>query len=202
VIEHADGTDGRVIGQGLVGDLNVYEDVSWSPSGKWMSWRGSVVGAHGYQGWAVRTDGSKSMTQLSNLPRGLYSLAWSPTEDLLAANYVEPSYPHMTVHMVIINPETDAVIARTAILSSLSESYGGQVVWLPDGSGVYLTSGTTPTVVTILYKNGQTKTLIYSQFDAGFANVTNGYVTAPMWLVVDGIPGSYFGIDNTARALA
>jgi hypothetical protein len=125
VIERADGTDGRVIGQGLSGDLNLYEDINWSSSGRWMSWRAAMLGPYsisGYQRWAVRTDGSKSITQLSNLSGALYSLTWSPTEDLLAANYVELSYPRFIIHVFIIDPETDSIVASTIVESPTSES--------------------------------------------------------------------------------
>ncbi|HUN10079.1 MAG TPA: hypothetical protein PLQ56_25975 [Aggregatilineales bacterium] len=199
VIERADGTDGRVIGQGIQQADFYFDDMVWSHSGRWMSWRSAAwCGPCGrsYGGRAMRTDGSKLVTQLSNLPGALYGLVWSPTEDLLAVNYVEPSFPRFIVHVAIIDPETDSIIANTIVESAVSESYGVKVVWLEDGSGVYLTSDLSPMVITILNKSGQIKTLIYHQLTSSFPDVTDGYVTAPMWIVNNGVSGTYISLEN------
>lgn len=43
VVERADGTDSRILGQGLMPEAaNFVDGPGWSPDGRWFAWRGYV----------------------------------------------------------------------------------------------------------------------------------------------------------------
>src|SRR5258708_2808839 len=66
VIEHADGTDTRVLGKGLMPIPDAYSSYymggpGWSPSGKWFAWTAaqeSSGGSSGDKPYVISADGS------------------------------------------------------------------------------------------------------------------------------------------------
>jgi hypothetical protein len=87
VIERADGSDSRIIGQGLV-DESMVETVygpGWSPDGRWFAWW--VADPMNYypeagQGYAVSSDGQNRLQMLDNFAC-VVSMKWHPTHPLL-----------------------------------------------------------------------------------------------------------------------
>jgi hypothetical protein len=79
VIERADGTDSRIVGQGLIRYPKQVFAVSgpgWSPDGRWFAWRT----AHHWEwdeGAAVSSDGKKSLELLRKFAC-IYAMNWSP----------------------------------------------------------------------------------------------------------------------------
>lgn len=182
VIERADGTDGRVIGLDILEDFDYFFDVNWSPSGKWLAWRASPFseGVGWYRGGAIRADDSKTMSILADVKGRVWNLTWSPTEDLLVTTYNIDLDPRSGVVIAIIDPEQDVIIAQTTIEYKLGGYFGGTIAWLGDGSGVYFDGYTISqdfSVITILYKNGGTKSRVYSHIDSSSLSIFDGRAT-------------------------
>src|SRR5574342_759219 len=86
VIERADGTDARLLGEGLLpAEMRSVYDVGWSPSGKWYAGAGiqgsQYQGGMDYQAFVVSADGQYHLTTLENYIGA--RMWWSPVEDLL-----------------------------------------------------------------------------------------------------------------------
>lgn len=74
IIERADGTDTRVLGDGLMALTGGSHDIhvagpGWSPSGRWFVWTAAQVsnsghGWSGYRPYVLRADGTKRLTCL------------------------------------------------------------------------------------------------------------------------------------------
>jgi hypothetical protein len=86
VIERADGTDSRIIGQGVV-DEDVYRiyGPGWSPDGRWFAWR--VWTPDGYygspgKGYVISADGQTVLEMTSRFPC-VNSMLWHPRENIL-----------------------------------------------------------------------------------------------------------------------
>lgn len=87
VIERADGSDSRIIGQGLVDDPYLYRvyGPGWSPDSEWFAWW--VADPLNYypeagQGYAVSSDGQNRLQMLDSFAC-VVSMKWHPTHPLL-----------------------------------------------------------------------------------------------------------------------
>jgi hypothetical protein len=89
VIERADGTDSRIIGQGLVDDAaSIYgvQGAGWSPDGRWFAWSVLRPGVSLYtaagEGYITSADGETTLS-LSDYYPCVFSTKWHPTENIL-----------------------------------------------------------------------------------------------------------------------
>lgn len=83
-VERADGSDSRLVAQGIMTDKDIFLGALWSPSHEWLA------GAHGtYIGpsypWIMNRQGTKQV----KIPGGFttdndFVLEWSPKQDLIA----------------------------------------------------------------------------------------------------------------------
>ncbi|HEX2907486.1 MAG TPA: hypothetical protein VHO69_11530 [Phototrophicaceae bacterium] len=86
VIERADGTDSRMLGQGLMPPgIASISGPGWSPSGEWFAWESAYKSEYGEDttdsGYAVKVDGN---AYFSGKERGLtrvWHMEWAPTSD-------------------------------------------------------------------------------------------------------------------------
>jgi WD40 repeat protein len=95
IVERADGTETRVIGQGITKTSGEYhiEGAGWSPSGRWLAWTsrllwyGHTRALHNY---AEQIGTGKRLKTLDAYPDARY--IWSPTQDILfgVSTYFEP----------------------------------------------------------------------------------------------------------------
>ena len=130
VIERADGTDTRLLGEGLMTLDEGAESIhvagpGWSPSGKWFAWTESQVYAagapwSGYAPYVLSADG----TQRLILPDTLRDaqLAWSKNEDVLFVvshqteqlNRNDPGDSHSTIdlYLAIIDVPTGTILGQ------------------------------------------------------------------------------------------
>ncbi|HLY26864.1 MAG TPA: hypothetical protein VKQ72_11025, partial [Aggregatilineales bacterium] len=86
VVERADGSDLRILGDGLMSSHVGYAIAGpgWSPSGRWFAWTAAESGPYhnGYfKPYAIRADGQRRVTLLDDFTEG--QLAWAPQDDLL-----------------------------------------------------------------------------------------------------------------------
>jgi WD40 repeat protein len=102
VIERADGSDSRVLGDGLMPpyEYGNFVHAAWSPSGRWLawtsnSWGNSVSGRFLPVGAAnvIRSDGSLRLTTFDSWGGGI-TLQWAENADLLfAAQQILERFP-------------------------------------------------------------------------------------------------------------
>jgi hypothetical protein len=90
IIERADGTDSRVLGDGLMqltdGHDLLIDGPGWSPSGNWFAWTAAELfdwGAHkgDVRPFVIRSDGLQQLHYLDAWKNA--TLRWSPSADLL-----------------------------------------------------------------------------------------------------------------------
>ncbi len=127
VIERADGTDSRTLGDDLIPeDTNTIAGAGWSPSGEWFAWTAAWIGGYGethrgYKPGVVHVSGQHHMTALDNIHDA--RMAWHPTEDLLfvAGVTVETDYDAVPrsdsshIRMTLIDPNGDSIISSVEI---------------------------------------------------------------------------------------
>lgn len=86
VIERADGTDSRVIGQGLVTeDVLFTYGPGWSPDGKWFAWRVYTepnLRAQVGKGYVVNVSDTDTLSMLEDFAC-VHQMLWHPTENIL-----------------------------------------------------------------------------------------------------------------------
>lgn len=184
VIERADGTDGRVIGVGLNVSGEIFTDVAFSHSGRWLAGRSGNWGAEGApmgydSGWAIRVDNRKRFV-LPNGSRSVLALHWSPTEELL---FSIARTSNFDITYSIHDPETGGMIAQTVVNYSphmyyLFDMQSTRSGWLADGSGVYFypyddDDGRTGILMT-LWKDGRIETRIFDQAGSQWNRITQG----------------------------
>src|SRR5579859_4289144 len=98
VIERADGTDTRILGDGLMHRNMAYgiTGPGWSPSGKWFAWTAAEGGGYSQPGpaqpFVIRADGTRRLTLLDE--RTSASMAWAPHDDLLLVSSKAGSLLH------------------------------------------------------------------------------------------------------------
>lgn len=183
VIERADGTDRRLLGQGVVQKaLDAYSIVvdgaGWSPSGKWFAFSAQSVFPYPFRGiddsssYIISSDGNSQLPYISHLKHA--KMAWSPNEDLLlvAANFddydpastAQQGYPaELQTSFMLIDTNQNKVLAALEERIELANEesrlrFDGPVAvkWIAGGEYG----------VTLLQRNdGNSETTIVTLFD-------------------------------------
>jgi hypothetical protein len=147
VVERADGSDSRMIGQGLVpkGD-NIFIGSGWSPSGNWFAWtsyfNGGAIGGTGESiSYVIATDTGEPFKRVNGLANAF--LAWSPNEDRLLV--IDPTdrmmtdeatVPHFLARISLIDMTSQTVITEFDLdVNGVPKWAAGtsDIVWSSDG---------------------------------------------------------------------
>ena len=116
VIERADGTDSRLIGQGLADDDTLFvQGPGWSPDGRWFAWRSAYWKGIVGRGYVVSADGQNSLGILDRFSC-VHSMLWHPTENILLIHGTmtkgnnnacpQDAYPVATYWLIDVDRET------------------------------------------------------------------------------------------------
>ncbi len=101
VIERADGTDGRLLGQGVTNTNANAADGFWSHTGEWFAWRNGSFSAEagGYYKWhAVRTDGTHTVNIANEFTTADYYIQWATQSDyLFVQSSLRESHPYYLI---------------------------------------------------------------------------------------------------------
>ncbi|MCI0709928.1 MAG: hypothetical protein L0154_07170 [Chloroflexi bacterium] len=133
VIERADGTDSRIIGEGITPfDQRAYPRPGWSPSGQWLVWITAIpFGGPGdvrRDAWGVSVDGTQRLTLLNDVT-DVRSIGWSPAEDLLFM-----LHDRWNIQASLIDVAANRVVMSSAL--QIHDSDVGGISWTPDGQYV------------------------------------------------------------------
>jgi hypothetical protein len=134
VIERADGTDSRIIGQGIVDeDVTFTYGPGWSADGSWFAWRTTAERRNG-KAYAVGADGLTKLDLLARFPF-VNSMIWHPTENVLLAYMVtriSTGYPLAAYWL--IDADTQTRLAAFSIDSYLetASSSAPIIYWLSE----------------------------------------------------------------------
>lgn len=143
VIERADGTDSRILAQGVMGaDEELSGGPAWSPSGQWFAWgygyRDPETDTYINQYQVVSSDGQRTVSVLDGLQD--YTMLWSPVDDLLflyRSSYIRQdgaAYPyHRVAAALIIDPEQDLILSQLTIETDDIYRVSVYGEWTPDG---------------------------------------------------------------------
>lgn len=173
VIERADGTDSRLLAQGVMSnEHNAVIDSLWSPSGEYLAWRSrfwfgparnDVYNAHG---WLVSSDGSYVSDLLSDAANVIH-MEWMPGEDILAVIFNdEYTHNNQTVRLIDV-PENQIIAEMNSHIAGIATPFyeSNRTVWASDGSSVYILTGNEyTTIVNRLYLDGSSERWISSAF--------------------------------------
>ncbi len=137
VIERADGTDSRTLGEGLMPPGTDIVTGAWSPSGEWFAWRSGPwnEGGNGsYSGWIMSADGTRRLTLLDNL-EDVEVIEWSPTEDLLfVVNYHVPGAEGAVFYLIDVS--TQRITTSLPLYSPSIDTNCHPIHWMPDGQSI------------------------------------------------------------------
>jgi hypothetical protein len=177
VVERADGTDSRLLGEGLMPpNHNVISGLDWSVSGEWIAWMSSYPSDSGATFtkniWVMRTDGSQRLTVLDNLGGTFQMLKWSPKQDNLMVIFTK----NATLSYLIVDPAADKIIARADYQGrpiQYMEFYNGY--WLDRGDMIYFMFALGDTqLLGFLSVENQTTTRIFQAFTNSIMGLQNG----------------------------
>jgi hypothetical protein len=146
VFERADGSDSRVMGQGVMHPFHdhILEPL-WSPSGRWMAWLSALERAPAvnyYSASIISTDGERRLTMLDHSPEArvmVNKIGWATDRDwLFVAETVENTNTEgAVIRYLLIDAESEDVLAYyERPLAGFSPSDFHGALWLSDGSGV------------------------------------------------------------------
>ena len=118
VIERADGTDRRVLGEGM--NLRTLNNLTWSSTGRWIAWDNIDYDVYGDIAVdsiiisAVRYDNEQQFTfEIQEIYRDVY-WRWSPTEDWLMITQVSGNYDELITEVQVIDVNSnDTLLAFT-----------------------------------------------------------------------------------------
>lgn len=155
VIERADGTDSRLLADGVMSpETNAADGPGWSPSGEWFAWSSREIIATGAnspsQPHAISVDGTRRVTTLDAYPHAVVD--WVPGTDLLlVVGYsYSPAMDEETgkytlfLDTAIIDPVADVVLAthrwavRTTRDKVTAPYLGFKWGWSSDGQYVII----------------------------------------------------------------
>lgn len=161
VIERADGTDSRLLAQGVMPEEhNVIDSLHWSPSGEYLAGRGHLYsgpGAFVVGGYLVGSDGEYASDLLDDAT-DVFLMEWAPDKDWLVVGF--SGYWHEGYEVIrVIDVANNRIVneIRSNGVESMDAPYYRRMpeAWSEDGSAVYFTyrhfRGTT---VTKLKMNG------------------------------------------------
>ena len=134
VIERADGTDRRLIGDNLMPkDHNYVYGAGWSPSGNWFAWISTLADPfpnfNPNQAYIVSVDNQTQPTILNEFTN-IAQMKWFPTMDLLvvidfpnALNMQDAFEPDSSMRIALIDPVQNMIVNeyRTPIASYAGE---------------------------------------------------------------------------------
>ena len=133
IIERADGTETRVLGDGLMtvagAPHSTYVDgPGWSPSGKWFAWTAQFRDfgyrwSH-YRPYILSADGTRRITLRNDLQN--VQLAWAAGEDILFVNshgeqHIDPYGPHsdpddiysiISIYFAVIDVTNETILGQ------------------------------------------------------------------------------------------
>jgi WD40 repeat protein len=137
VIERADGSDSRKLGEGLMPPDTDIVVGDWSPSGEWFAWRSGRWNEGGnvsYSGWIMSADGRRRLTVLDAI-ENVEIMEWSSVEDLLLvrSGYI-PDGPEFTYYLIDVPNEE--IITSFTLDSSVLWEHPSPVRWTPDGEHI------------------------------------------------------------------
>lgn len=161
VIERADGSDRRLLGQDLMPEgTNAVGGPGWSPSGKWFAWTsywGGPYNATDWDGWVMSADGQTLIAHFGGSDdSGGMTMQWSPSADLL----IVAEMGHKSVlttgdsfyvnsHFSLFNAETGQTIAS---LHTITEDFASDIaLWTNDGRFAITRARSTDERVTQFY---------------------------------------------------
>lgn len=118
VIERADGTDTRIIGQGdVASESQIIVGPGWSPRGDWFAWYSTDVGIRTAKAHIFKADNSRRVTVLDGMT-DINQMAWVGNKNwLLAANLINPGHHHSeSTDFFVIDAAQDRVIQSFSLL--------------------------------------------------------------------------------------
>ena len=151
VIERADGTDSRIIGQGLVEEDPLWiEGVGWSPSGEWFAWRS--LGASQYEGgtfshgrgYVAHIDGQTHLEWMQYLGC-VTEMWWHPSQNLLLvlsniSSDCTGSSSNQVSTYSLIDVDSQTRLATVSLHSISSFEYVPEIFWDEDRLFFYTSS--------------------------------------------------------------
>ncbi|HEX2907249.1 MAG TPA: WD40 repeat domain-containing protein [Phototrophicaceae bacterium] len=176
VIERADGTDSRLLGENLMPEgYSAIDDFAWSPSGKWVAWRGAKPGEGGpgsYCAWIMTADGSRRLTLLDEV-EPVDILSWSPVDDFLLVVQRPRTNQVSKVQISIVDVETETTLAHTSYVPASYETITAE--WSLDGVHVFVTWATSGTsIISTLSLNGEVQTHYFSTRPKAYQSFAGG----------------------------
>lgn len=146
VVERADGTDSRVLAQGVLDETESWISAygpGWSPSGEWFAWTNHLLcsecSSRSYAG-VVKADGTAF--QFPMLLQDT-ALSWSPTDDILfvvdhdwLTTRAEGYYATIKNDFYLLDVEAGQILTSFTLDLLYSESLFHWGSWSPDGSFV------------------------------------------------------------------
>jgi len=137
VIERADGTDSRTLGEGLMPPGTDIVIGDWSPSGEWFAWRSGKWNGPGhvnFSGWIMNANGARRLTLLDNIGN-VELMEWSPVEDLLLvrSGYI-PGGAGFTYYLIDVPNEE--IATSFTLDSSVIWEHPSPGRWTPDGEHI------------------------------------------------------------------
>lgn len=145
VVERADGSDSRILGQGLVDepDSAVYGP-GWSFDGRWFAWRFDGSWSRIGRGYAVSTDGQSSLRFLESIPC-VHGMQWHPTKNILLVYGLQDKsvsdhcsrMPYPIYTYWLIDADTHTLLATFSMENTLEWPSTPPVIWSTDQIQTY-----------------------------------------------------------------
>jgi len=129
IIEHADGTDTRVLGRGVMPPgVDRVDGPGWSPSGKWFAWTAEKFSYYGQtlfkKSYLISADGTHRVEIVEHLQD--VGMAWSATGDtlLVTSRTEDQAQEKFTASAILIEPNQNTIItvARETFSAELWDS--------------------------------------------------------------------------------
>jgi hypothetical protein len=143
VIERVDGSDSRMIGQGLTEErADVIGGPGWSPDGQWLAWSAGAIGDYNgtaLGGYAVRADGNERL-ELPDAFSAVYDMRWGPDGQWLFVSgslKICDDYPCPYITYWLMDVETQRLIASLDFRPAPRGAGSTPFEWLRDGVGFY-----------------------------------------------------------------
>lgn len=125
VVERADGSDSRILGQGMVEDplnADALRSGGWSPSGRWLAFitlQNHEFGSRPAKGYAVNTAGET--LSILNAFDCIYNMLWHPTEDTLFIigkidGICSYSMQHQVMTYWLVDVATQTILVNASML--------------------------------------------------------------------------------------
>jgi hypothetical protein len=179
VIERADGTDSRMIAQGLTNPIiDRISGPSWSPDGRWLAWVATALADYGTStaspGYAISVDNQNRVELLDSFS-GIFDMRWSPERNLLfVSGYTLPCsiYCGVVTHW-LVDVERETVLASFSIRLAAMGAGSTPFEWSFDHERV------------IFYAVEDTYVVQYYQIEMGFdGTVIKQHITQEAWEAV------------------